>query len=318
VFGAYEGSNFAELLKAKAPDANAEEGIVAFRYGDPIVFSYVGAPKQAALEEFIRGNSLPQVGEITDDNSEYYNSRGQPIAKFVMKVDKNFQSKNQKYFNNRFKKIADSFPSEILVAVADREGQKSLVELFNLQNEEISLVIQDKERKWKYEPEDESKVGKIDVEGWTQWVRSVLDGDVPQYVRSERPPKKNDGPVKVVTGQTFNEIVNDPTKDVFVEFYAPWCGHCKALEPKWKELGEKVKNNEDVVIAKIDATSNDFDREKWKVSGYPTVYFRPAAKSSTGKLPSPELYEGPREVDDLYKFLKSNAKSMKKNKKNKD
>lgn len=40
--------------------------------------------------------------------------------------------------------------------------------------------------------------------------------------------------------ENFDAIVNDDSKDVLIEFYAPWCGHCKSLEPKYKELGEKV------------------------------------------------------------------------------
>lgn len=44
----------------------------------------------------------------------------------------------------------------------------------------------------------------------------------------------------MVVGETFDEIVNDESKDVLIEFYAPWCGHCKNLEPIYKELGEKV------------------------------------------------------------------------------
>ena len=59
-------------------------------------------------------------------------------------------------------------------------------------------------------------------------------------------------------GETFEEIVSDPEKEVLIEFYAPWCGHCKSLAPKYDELGEKLKGTENLVIAKIDATANDF------------------------------------------------------------
>lgn len=47
--------------------------------------------------------------------------------------------------------------------------------------------------------------------------------------------------LQVVVAENFDSIVNDDSKDVLIEFYAPWCGHCKNLEPKYKELGEKVR-----------------------------------------------------------------------------
>ena len=47
----------------------------------------------------------------------------------------------------------------------------------------------------------------------------------------------------VVVGDSFTEVVEDPTKDVLIEFYAPWCGHCKALEPKYMQLASDVKGN---------------------------------------------------------------------------
>jgi hypothetical protein len=47
-------------------------------------------------------------------------------------------------------------------------------------------------------------------------------------------------------------------------------GHCKALEPKWDELARDLKNVDNLTIAKIDSTANDYDRQRWAVSGFPT------------------------------------------------
>ena len=60
-------------------------------------------------------------------------------------------------------------------------------------------------------------------------------GKVPKFIKSEEAPKDNDGPVKVVTADTFEEMVFGG-KDVLIEFYAPWCGHCKSLAPIYEQV----------------------------------------------------------------------------------
>jgi len=75
--------------------------------------------------------------------------------------------------------------------------------------------------------------------------------------------------VIVLTTPTFAE--NTSSGDWLVEFYAPWCGHCKRLAPTWEELATATKGKFNV--AKVDCTvEKDVCTEKG-VRGYPTIKF---------------------------------------------
>ncbi len=135
---------------------------------------------------------------------------------------------------------------------------------------------------------------------------SYLTGKLKPIVKSQPIPKNNKGPVTVVVGKTFDDIVMDSKKDVLIEFYAPWCGHCKKLEPDYIALGKKYKNEKNLVIAKMDATVNDVPYDSYKAEGFPTIYFAPSSSKQ-----NPVKFEGgKRDVEELSKFVEKHATKL--------
>jgi len=114
--------------------------------------------------------------------------------------------------------------------------------------------------------------------------------------------KKAATDVVVLTDENFDRIVMDGTKDVLVEFYAPWCGHCKHLAPVWEKLASIYKNEKNVVVANIDADKYRDIGSRFGVSGFPTIKFFP--KDSKVE---PVAYEGARELDDFVKYINEKA-----------
>jgi len=146
-------------------------------------------------------------------------------------------------------------------------------------------------------------LGSNDISGakLIDFTSKYQKGELKPHLKSDPEPTEQ-GPVTVLVGTTFEKIVMDESKDVLVEFYAPWCGHCKQLAPIYDELGEKFANVNSVVIAKMDATANEVDHPEVNVQGFPTILFFPAGEKHAVS------YDGSRDLDGFVDFLKDNAK----------
>ena len=110
--------------------------------------------------------------------------------------------------------------------------------------------------------------------------------------------------MKVLVGKNFQSLVIDNDNDVFVEFYAPWCGHCKKLAPEWDKLAADLKDVSGLVIAKMDATANEV--ESVDIRGYPTLKFYPRGQKS-----NPIDYDGNRDADGFKSWLKEKSEAYK-------
>ena len=94
--------------------------------------------------------------------------------------------------------------------------------------------------------------------------------------------------------------MHNPSADVLVEYYAPWCGHCKNLAPVYEQVAQTFANDEDCVVAALDADAEahrPFAQEAG-VQSFPTIKFYPK-----GDKENPEAYTGGRSEEDFIKFL---------------
>lgn len=158
-------------------------------------------------------------------------------------------------------------------------------------SEDLYVVVVDGKKIFTVELED--GLSQSILEGI---ISDFEDGALMRHIKSAKAPKKNNGPVKVVVANNFDKMVMNKKQDVFIEFYAPWCVHCKTLEPIWKKLGKNRAGEKDLTIAKFDGTANDVPTEGFETSGFPTLFY----VNKNNKI---EKFEGDRDLVSFYKFL---------------
>lgn len=101
--------------------------------------------------------------------------------------------------------------------------------------------------------------------------------------------------------ENFDKVVFESGKPTLVEFFAPWCGHCKTLAPVYEQLAQSFASSKDVQIAKVDADAEKSLGRKFGVQGFPTL------KWFDGKSKEPKEYKGGRDLESLTKFVTENT-----------
>jgi len=257
---------------------------------DSVTTSLTGELTDATIKKFIDEERFPFIDEIGPENYRDYMDRGLPLVWIAIDPSDNDGKDALIKAATVFAKEAKGKLSFTYVDGVQYEGHVSNLGI----KKSPGMVIVDNNTNKKYLFDGD--VTKND--DLKNYFDKYAKGELVAFLKSEDVPASNDEAVRVVVGKSFEDEVYAEDKAVMVEFYAPWCGHCKKLTPEYQKLGEAFADRDDIVVAKMDSTANDNPSED--ISGFPTLVFYP---KGANKENSKERYEGARTFEALKKFL---------------
>lgn len=251
------------------------------------------------IVQWLIKRTIPLVGQRTKANMEFkYGSR--PVVAVYYDVNFDHQYvKDTQYVRKMILPIADKFRDFDFVICNEDEFADEIKSLgLEDSGESVNAAILMNKMKFPMEPEDE-----FDTDTLEQFIIKFGKGKVKPFLKSQPIPKRQDSAVKVIVANSMEKEVVKAKKDVLIEFYAPWCGHCKQLDPIYKKLAKHLaKSNPDVMVAKMDAAANDV-HPMFKVEGFPTIYF---LKANEKDNPIP-FSGGDRSLEKLKEFVQQES-----------
>ncbi len=291
-FAATNSTELAKKYGAKAPTV----GVFKSNKDEEPSFFTIPTDSEEELKEsigkFVAVESFPLIGVIDGSTFGSYMESGLPLAYIFYDSPSNLK-KLTKYAIP----LAKKYKGKINFVTIDANAFGKHAENLNLIEQWPAFSIHDVSNNLKYVHEQDNKITEKSL---IKVVEGFVDGTLEPKVKSEEVPEIQEGPVITVVGKNFQDIVNDSQKDVLLEYYAPWCGHCKNLAPHYAELAslyfDNKKYSDKVVVAKVDHTANDVPGE---IAGYPTIVLFPAGDDKT-----PIVFKGNRDVESLAQFIK--------------
>ncbi|XP_046404503.1 protein disulfide-isomerase isoform X2 [Ischnura elegans] len=255
---------------------------------------------EEVVRRFVATQSLPLVVEFNHETAQkiFGGEVRTHLLFFFSKEGGHFEQ----YLEDA-KTAAKHFREKVLFVTinSDEEDHGRILDFFGMKKEEVPAMrlINLSEDMIKYKPAET----EISANVMQQFVQDFLDGKLKPHLLSQDLPEDWDKePVKVLVASNFEEVALSKDKDVLVEFYAPWCGHCKQLAPIYEKLGEKYKDHPSIIIAKMDATVNEL--EHVKIANYPTIMLY--TKDNNKAL----VFKGQRTLEALSDFVEGKPEKV--------
>lgn len=313
-FGTFEGPVFDEFMKSAKNPAIAEKfsfyhtsdadcaskygtsapGISLSRTFDESPLAFSGATEDEIVS-FAKNASVPVLITFSEDYIE-------PIFGDQKAAAILFTEETGTAFQEQFAAAASAMQGDILFVTSGvTEGiQSRLGEFIGVTKEDMPTlrIISPGESMLKFVYP--GNASELSIDQVKSFVSDFKAGNLQPHLKSaDRPVPDTVEGLTTLVGTSFNEIVMDASKDVLVKYYAPWCGHCKALAPVWDELAKETEGIEDLVIAKFDATENEV--AGLEIRGYPTLKFYPKGDKSG------QDYSGDRDLPAFKVWLAENS-----------
>lgn len=273
-----------------------QDKIVVFKQFDEAVEIFPAAEVNSAkeLSEFIQNAGIRLFDEMGPENYQDYMTRNAPIGwLFALPADAASDSAKE-----AVKAVAAEFKGKISMVWIDAAKYGGMASRVGLKGTKFpAFAVDHQEKHFAFDEKAE-----ITEAALSEFLGKYIAGDLKESIMTEEAPAQHtvDG-LTTVVGSTFKQLVQESDVDTFIEFYAPWCGHCKKLAPIFQSLASKLAPVEGIRVAMIDATANDYDKRAFAVQGFPTIMFVP---KNGGTVVN---FEEDRSVEGMMAFIKKHS-----------
>jgi len=265
-----------------------------------------GLNRVDSIQTFFQDNRFPLFGALDADSWDKYLNRGAGLVWSLFPMTGTTQLSDVARANRvMMTEVAQKFKGKYSVTFSDTSNAKFKEEYETRLGvtEFPSIAVHKKagdKKRYVYQGEMSSR--KI-----TQFIEDVDAGRVEPLYRTEKvPAQSSDLAVKTIVGSNLQANIFQEKKDVMLLVVAPWCGHCKKLDPEYERVMQTIKKegcDDLVALMKLDGVANDSPMDSLEWTGFPTIYYIKAGSKEIQK------YEGERNEKGIWKWIRRNAKN---------